>query len=113
MPELPPCKRNLACSSKSPAVPFQIRNVLVGILPSVCPTMAPSLTLQNFGLPSQPERSLPLKSDWNSSARTGAATARRTRAVTERRDIGSSYVRSGGSKGAAHDARRFGSRCRK
>src|SRR5262249_1386352 len=78
MPELPPCMRNLACNSKSPAVPLQMRNVLVGILPSVLPTMAPSCTLHSFASPCQPDRSLPLNSDSNSSAQAGPATARRT-----------------------------------
>src|SRR6266436_280982 len=51
-------------SSKSPTVPLvQIRNVLLlrGFSLLVWPTIAPSLTDQRAGLPSQPVRSLPLK----------------------------------------------------
>src|SRR5215470_206799 len=50
-------------SSKSPTVPFQIRNVLPGIGLSglVWPTIAPSRTDQSSVFPSQPERSLPLQ----------------------------------------------------
>ena len=38
----------------------------VGFSFVVWPKMAPSLTDQNSDFPAQPERSLPLKSDWNS-----------------------------------------------
>src|ERR1019366_10210376 len=51
-------------SSKSLGVPLvQTRNVfpLAGLSAVVWPVMAPSLTDHNFGLPSQPVRSLPLK----------------------------------------------------
>src|ERR1051326_4016625 len=50
-------------SSKSPTVPLvQMRNVfpLAGFSTVVWPVMAPSLTDQSLGLPSQPERFLPL-----------------------------------------------------
>ena len=49
--------------SKSPtSPPFQIKKVLPGVFLSavVSPTMTPFSTLQKSGLPSHPERSLPL-----------------------------------------------------
>ncbi len=64
--------------------PSQMRKVLCGAEFSlvVCPTMAPSSTDQNFGLPSQPSRDSPSKMRWNPSsdspaARPVDATARR------------------------------------
>src|SRR5438046_2666248 len=54
-------------NSKSPTVPLvQIRKVfpLIGSSAVVCPVIAPSLTDQSFGFPSQPVRSRPLKIFW-------------------------------------------------
>src|SRR5436190_19879490 len=51
-------------NSKSPGWPLvQMRKVLflIGLASLVCPTIAPSLTDQRAGLPSQPVRFLPLK----------------------------------------------------
>src|ERR1051325_406637 len=69
MPELPPTILNFSRSSKSSTFPSrQIRKVLCfnSFASVVCPVIAPSSTLQYLGLPSQPERSLPLKIDLNS-----------------------------------------------
>src|SRR6188474_2097870 len=88
MPELPTSIRYFSVSSKSPTVPsFQTRNVLClsFVSPSlpVLPVIAPSCTDHNFGLPSQPLRSLPLKSFLSSAA----ATVQRARKARNDGDV--------------------------
>ena len=59
----------------------------VGLSFVVWPKIAPSLTDQNSVFPAQPERSLPLKSDWNSCAlavlaRTGSSISIESRFIS-------------------------------
>src|SRR4051812_29343467 len=82
MPEFPPTSLNLAFSSKSAAVPSQTRKLLAppGSFPSfVYPVMAPSRTDHRSGWPFHPVRSVPLKSDCQSSAVAASGAARSAR----------------------------------
>src|SRR5690242_127766 len=84
MPELLPLCLILAVSSKFFTLPpRQMRNWLYGsgFSSVVTPVIAPSFTDQLSGLPSQPVRSLPLKS-WRSCAIDAVTAASRKNKVT-------------------------------
>src|SRR5437016_4891204 len=80
-PLLPPLprRRTWNFSSKSPYF-FLLHRKVLPLIPfgSVEPTRAPSLTDHSFSLPSQPDRSLPVKNPPGSPARAPAARASET-----------------------------------
>src|SRR5687767_12346100 len=76
MPLFPPTLLYCSLSTKSPTSPLrQMRNVFpfVGLSSVVWPVMAPSWTVQNSGLPSQPSSVLPSKIDSNPGSSSAAA----------------------------------------
>src|SRR5688572_25554493 len=86
MPELlSPTMRIVTRSSKSLAVPFHIRNEFVAGRPtSLVPTMTPSATVHSPGSPSQPVRSLPLKSGTKPSCASAGRQQRESRSKRKR-----------------------------